>query len=263
MNTERFQASAKVQSLPERLTFGVKILFTDVDDTLTWEGQLPLETFSALHKLREANIAVVPVTGACAGWCDCLIKTWPINSIIGENGALYMGKDSADIVHTYYLKDETTISDDLAQLKKVANELSSRFPLIGFTQDQPFRLTDIAFDIGQTVSVPDEVAKQATGWLIEQGLQARQSSIHINAWLGDHSKSTAAMEWIDRNNIDIADCLFIGDSPNDESMFQQFTNSVGVANVERFLPQMKYLPAFITKSSGGYGFAELAEVLIS
>jgi len=111
--------------------------------------------------------------------------------------------------------------------------------------------------------VPDEVAKQATGWLIEQGLQARQSSIHINAWLGDHSKSTAAMEWIDRNNIDIADCLFIGDSPNDESMFQQFTNSVGVANVERFLPQMKYLPAFITKSSGGYGFAELADVLIS
>ena len=110
--------------------------------------------------------------------------------------------------------------------------------------------------------MPEEVAKQATAWLIEQGLQARQSSIHINAWLGDHSKSTAATEWINKNNIHIADCLFIGDSPNDESMFQLLTNSVGVANVERFLPQMKYLPAFITKSSGGYGFTELAEALV-
>ena len=78
MNTESIQTSAKVQPLPEHLTSEVKILFTDVDDTLTWEGQLPLETFSALYKLREANILVVPVTGGCAGWCDCLIKTWPI-----------------------------------------------------------------------------------------------------------------------------------------------------------------------------------------
>jgi len=172
-----------------------------------------------------------------------------------------MEKDSTGIVHTNHLKDENRIAADLAPLKSVAKELNRQFPLIGFTQDQSFRLSDIAFDIGQTVSVPDEVADQATAWLIEQGLHARQSSIHINVWLGDHSKSTAAIEWISRKDIVIDDCLFIGDSPNDESMFEQFANSVGVATVERFLSQIKYLPAFITKFCGGYGFAELAEVL--
>ncbi len=254
--------ASMVKALPDRLPFPVKILFTDVDDTLTWEGQLPPETFSALHRLRDADIDVVPVTGGSAGWCDCLIKTWPIKSIIGENGALFMEKDDAGVVHTYYLKDEARIEDDLVQLKRIGEALQQKYPLIGYTQDQPFRLTDIAFDIGQTVSVPHEIARQATEWLVLEGLQARQSSIHINVWLGDHSKATAALAWLARGDYDAADCLFVGDSPNDESMFEKFPASVGVANIERFLKQMTYLPTFKTKSAGGYGFAELAEVIV-
>lgn len=251
-----------VQPLPERLPNAVKVLLTDVDDTLTWNGQLPALTYAALHKLREANIAVVPVTGGCAGWCDCLIKTWPIDTIIGENGALYMEKDHNNIVRTHYLKDESTIEGDLIRLKQVGAALQRKFPDIGYTQDQPFRLTDIAFDIGQAVTVPGDVAMAATAWLIDEGIQAKQSSIHINAWLGDHSKSTAAIAWLEQQGIAMEDCLFIGDSPNDESMFEHFPSSVGVANIGRFIDQMTYLPNFVTKSAGGFGFAEVAEVLV-
>ncbi len=262
MKNESSTDSELVLPLPERLPSKVKVLFTDVDDTLTWGGELPAETYSALHQLREAGIVVVPVTGGCAGWCDCLIKTWPIKTIIGENGALFLEKDDAGIVHTHYLKDESRIEGDLVHLKRIGETLQQKFPLIGYTQDQPFRLTDIAFDIGQTVSVPNEIARVATEWLVLKGLQARQSSIHINVWVGDHSKATGALEWLGRGDYDPSDCLFVGDSPNDESMFEKFPNSVGVANVERFLKQMTYLPTFKTKSAGGYGFAELAEVIV-
>ena len=82
----------KPQPIPKIFPQKTKILFTDVDDTLTWKGRLPHETFTALVKLQEAGIKVIPVTGASAGWCDCMIRTWPIDSIIGENGAFVMSK---------------------------------------------------------------------------------------------------------------------------------------------------------------------------
>lgn len=261
MTRKMMEQSPLVQPLPKRLG-QPKILFTDVDDTLTWEGQLPVQTYAALYQLREAGIEVVPLTGGCAGWCDCLIKTWPVSTIIGENGSLFMQSDDAGIVHTHYLKDESSIDADLIRLKEIAQVVQQKYPLIGYTQDQPFRLTDIAFDIGQTVSVPDDIARQATDWLIAQGLQARMSSIHINVWLGDHSKATAAKALLEQRNIAMDDCIFVGDSPNDESMFEQFSVSVGVANIERFLDQLSFRPAYITSSPGGFGFVELAEALV-
>ncbi len=254
--------SGHTVALPDTISPKPKIVFTDVDDTLTHEGQLPEETFSAMHRLRQAGITVVPVTGACAGWCDCLIKTWPIQHIIGENGALTMEKDSKGIVSTRFVKDQARIEQDLAKLHQVTTELHKLYPSVQHTQDQPYRLTDIAFDIGQAVTVEDSIADAATEWLKTQGVQARRSSIHINVWIGDHSKSTGAMQWLAKRNMSEPDCLFIGDSPNDENMFQHFSLSVGVANVERFLDYMKYVPTYVTKRPGGYGFADMANVLL-
>lgn len=205
---------------------------------------------------------MVPVTGASAGWCDCLIKTWPIAHIIGENGALTMEKNKTGIVSTRFLKQPGTIEKDLKRLMEIGDELTRTYPDIGYTQDQPFRLTDIAFDIGQTVSVSEAMAVEATQWLQQRELKARRSSIHINVWLGNHSKATAAMAWLAQRDIYIDQCIFVGDSPNDESMFEQFPLSVGVANINRFLTSMAYVPDHITKASGGYGFAELANTLI-
>ena len=73
--------------LPAVFPFRPGVIFSDVDETLTWEGRLPPEAFNALVKLQAAGYQVIPVTGACAGWCDCMIRTWPIDSIIGENGS--------------------------------------------------------------------------------------------------------------------------------------------------------------------------------
>ena len=67
-------------------------VLTDVDDTLTWQGQLPPETLIALSKLRDSGKKVVAVTGACAGWCDHIAQLWPVDAVLGENGAFIMEK---------------------------------------------------------------------------------------------------------------------------------------------------------------------------
>ena len=56
-------------------------------------------------------------------------------------------------------------------------------------------------------------------------------------------------------------CAFVGDSPNDEPMFEYFNNSFAVANVQKFSKLMKGLPKFIASQNGGHGFVEISEFL--
>ena len=254
---------SNVAALPAIIASQPKIVFTDVDDTLTCDGRLPNETYGALYQLQKGGFEVVPVTGASAGWCDCIIKTWPVNHIIGENGALTMERDERGVVSTQFAKSDEDVKLDFAELMNLGESLSQRMPQIRFTQDQPYRVTDIAFDIGQTVTVEETIAEEAKLWLLDKGAKAKRSSIHINAWIGEHSKASGALRWLAQRDFSEQDCLFIGDSPNDESMFQQFQLSVGVANIQRFLPEMKYRPRYITNGVGGFGFVELANALLN
>ena len=251
------------EQLPSHLSQNIRVLFTDVDDTLTYKGEIPFETIQAIHQLRAAGILVVPVTGASAGWCDCLLKTLPIKYIVGENGAFYMEQAEGGHTITHFLKAAERVEKDLAQLKALAQQLKTTFADIGFTQDQNFRISDVALDIGQAVKVEFSRAKQATEWLKSQGVNAKLSSIHINTWIGDYNKASGALAWIDAQQIPLAQCAFIGDSTNDEAMFEAMPLSVGVANVQRFLPTLSHKPDYITQQNGGLGFVELAKALLN
>ncbi|WP_165855681.1 HAD-IIB family hydrolase [Marinobacter sp. JSM 1782161] len=244
--------------LPDRLSERPQILFTDVDDTLTWQGRVPVEAMQALYNLSAGGVDVVPVTGASAGWCDCLMKTWPIRAIVGENGAFYLYRTGNGVVQRRWLKPESSIAGDRRRLCQLSTDLQARYPDIRPTQDQPFRISEMAFDVGQAATVDRQTAQEATDWLRRQGLSARLSSIHINAWVGDHSKASGALAWLGDHGLSPDDSLFIGDSPNDESMFEHFRLTVGVANIREFLPLMRHHPRYITRQQGGHGFAELA-----
>lgn len=240
-----------------------QVIFTDVDDTLTWQGRLPAETLSALYQLKEAGIMVVPVTGGCAGWCDCIIRTWPIDYMVGENGSFYLCRSQQGRVSRHFLLPKQTRLENTQRLKDVAEEFKKQFPNIPETPDQPFRLTDIAFDIGQEARVRASEAEQAVSWLHAQGIQARKSSIHINAWLGDYDKAIGAKAWLsEQTNLNMDDCLFIGDSANDEAMFKHLSDTVGVANIQPVLPSLHTPPAYITTQNGGFGFVELTQYLL-
>lgn len=255
--------------LPERLESPVRCLFTDVDDTLTWKGRLPGETFMALERLRHAGIRVVPVTGACAGWCDCIVRTWPVDTVIGENGAFWMERADDGHVHTTYSLETDKRTRNTALLRDLQTRLLHDYPFARATADQSYRETDIAFDVGQQHSNSPEERHLLLQALHKAGAQARLSSIHINAWMGEYDKASAAAAWLARHTASAGtptaegEVAFIGDSGNDAAMFSRFGVTFGVANIVRFLPMLETPPRFITARSGGYGFVEVAELLLS
>ncbi|WP_417598049.1 HAD family hydrolase [Oceanospirillum sp.] len=248
----------------------IKWLLTDVDDTLTWEGQLPPETLEALGKLKDAGICVVAVTGACAGWCDQIAKMWPVHGVIGENGAFWMQKNEAGF-HTHSLIPMDKMRSQQQALIELLEQVLERYPDIEFANDQGFRYCDVAINLGQDrEQVDTEIATRLLNDILqlsldEQPLKATQSSIHINVWVGEHSKRYTSEKYL-KHNADFVDLRlenigYIGDSLNDESMFEWLPTTFGVSNIHSILQKLSTQPAFITKSPGGYGFAELANII--
>jgi hydroxymethylpyrimidine pyrophosphatase-like HAD family hydrolase len=100
------------------------------------------------------------------------------------------------------------------------------------------------------------------------GMQASVSSIHINGWFGDHSKWTGAVWMLKRLfgrdlAAEVADWAYVGDSPNDEAMFERFPVAVGVANLADFASRLRVWPAWLTDEPRGVGFAQLADRLLA
>ncbi|MHB1249867.1 MAG: HAD family hydrolase, partial [Polaromonas sp.] len=63
-------------------------------------------------------------------------------------------------------------------------------------------------------------------------------------------------------DAELARWVYVGDSTNDQLMFQAFPHSVGVANLRRFEAELSHKPRYITESERGAGFAEVAAALL-
>jgi HAD superfamily hydrolase (TIGR01484 family) len=245
-----------------------KIIFTDVDDTLTLNGELPVATLTALYRLRDAGIKVIPVTGACAGWCDQIARLWPVSAVIGENGAFCIEKSDDGLCYV-----DTQSKQQRQQhhqtLEQVANTIIQAFPLLGLAQDNVYRRYDLAIDFNQQCKGSTEQDIQAALSLIHsKGVKATASSIHINLWKGEHDKKYGALAWLSRHRPNWTaenikeHCAYIGDSLNDEVMFEFFPNTAGVANIAPHLDKLKSLPKKIMSRPGGEGFSEWVDELL-
>ena len=90
----------------------------------------------------------------------------------------------------------------------------------------------------------------------------------INGWFGAHNKLQGA-RWIVRELLNREldgeiDCwVYVGDSPNDQLMFEAFPQSVGVANIRRFQAELSHKPRYITEGERGAGFAAVAAKLLA
>src|SRR3712207_654153 len=67
----------------------------ETDATRATRGGLTPSAYRALGRLAAAGIAVVPVPGRRAGWCDMIARLWPVAAVVGENGALWYAYDPA------------------------------------------------------------------------------------------------------------------------------------------------------------------------
>ncbi len=244
------------------------VLF-DIDDTLTTDGKLGAEAYAALERLKQAGKLLVPVTGRPAGWCDHIARMWPVDAVVGENGAFYFWHDAqAGGLARRYLESAAARAERRAQLEAIARDILQKVPGCALAADQAYRETDLAIDYCEDVpALPLEAAERIAVLMREAGLSAKVSSIHVNGWFGSYDKLTMCRTLLaERFGVD-ADAdnrawVFVGDSPNDAPMFGFFAHSVGVANVKRFGAQLVAAPKFVTQAAAGAGFAELAAHLL-
>ena len=248
----------------------IRFVLTDVDDTVTTEGRLTAAAYEALEQLSAAGITVIPITGRPAGWCDHIARMWPVFAVVGENGAFYMRYDRAKRkMTTHQWATEAHLQDNRKKLDRLALEILQAVPGAALASDQHYRLADLAIDFCEDVAALPEAAVQQIVSLFESaGAQAKVSSIHVNGWFGDYDKLSMTKTLFAREfGIQLSDnhteAVFIGDSPNDEPMFEFFQYSVGVANIQTQLHRLTHRPKFITPSKGGSGFAEMARYLLA
>jgi HAD superfamily hydrolase (TIGR01484 family) len=259
-----------LESMPRAAAAGIHTLFSDIDDTLTTHGKLTVEAYAALESLQRAGTRVVLVTGRPAGWCDHIARMWPVDAVIGENGAFYMFHDTAaGKLRTRHVFDEATRAANVQRMLAVRERVLREVPGSAIASDQFCRLYDIAIDFCEDVPpLPDAEVKRIVALMEEAGMTAKVSSIHVNGWFGSYDKlSMAKLLCTERFGFELEAekerCTFAGDSPNDAPMFAYLPNAVGVANVKRFALPPGEAPAYVTQAEAGAGFAQLARFLVA
>jgi HAD superfamily hydrolase (TIGR01484 family) len=255
---------------PENKKKDIKYVLTDIDDTLTNNGRLPAVVFTAMEQLKAAGIKIIPITGRPAGWCDHIARMWPVDGLVGENGAFYFYyDDSLRKMQRRYFKSEEERTADRRRIKKLEDEILRKVPGCRLSVDQAYREADLAIDYCEDIDrLPDQDIDKIVTLFENAGARAKISSIHVNGWFGDYDKLTMSKvmfrEEFGENLETLRDqVIYTGDSPNDGPMFAYFPNSVGVANIRQFEGKMAHLPAWITEKEGGYGFAEMVNILLA
>jgi len=255
---------------PRNYKKNIRYVLTDIDDTLSIKGRIPSASFTAMEQLQESDILVILITGRPAGWCDHMARMWPVDGLVGENGAFYFRYDESNkkMIRRYY-KTEKQRSNDRKKLEKIKQEILQKVPGCRVSADQAYREADLAIDFCEDVpSIPMEDVEKIVRCFKRAGAQAKISSIHVNGWFGDYDKLTMThlfFKEVFRSDLDKIKehVVFTGDSPNDVPMFDYFPHSVGVANIVRFKKTIDHKPAWVTENEGGYGFAEMVKTLLS
>lgn len=247
----------------------MKAILTDIDDTLTLHGRLPAVAYQALEDLRRAGLKVIPITGRPAGWCDHIARMWPVDGIVGENGAFYFRyDDKSRKMQRVYGQPAAERQANNTKLAELGARILKEFPGTAIASDQAYREIDIAIDFCEDVpALPLATAEHIRQTFEAEGAVAKVSSIHVNAWFGRHDKLTMTRRMLNEcfgidTEREKPHIVYAGDSPNDAPMFAFFPNSVGVANVTPYKDIMAHLPRYVTRAEGGEGFAELAKALL-
>lgn len=242
----------------------VRYLFTDIDDTLTTEGQLLPQTYQALWDLFRAGISIIPVTGGSAGWCEHIVRAWPVAAVIGESGAFAVFRRDGEVVFDYWEDGALQARRQREHLEAIGKIIRSTPSPFRIAHDQAFRLADVAIDIG---GVPYEEVDILADQIRQMAATVAISSIHINTWIGDYDKKAMSERLL--NEAFAVDPLttpsvtaFVGDSRNDAPMFGYIRNSFGVRNILPIMDKLPHKPRWVSSEPAGLGFRDIATTLL-
>jgi HAD superfamily hydrolase (TIGR01484 family) len=264
------KAPQPLSSLPGAISRDLVGILTDIDDTLTMDGTLPAAAYVALERLRDSGLAVVPITGRPAGWCDMIARFWPVAGIVGENGAFYFRYDRGTrTMIRRFAADAQERVQNRQRLEAVGRRILAEVPGAAIASDQLYREADLAIDFCEDVApLPIESVNRIVALFEAAGAVAKVSSIHVNGWYGAYDKLSMTRILVrDALGLDLdaakSRFIFCGDSPNDAPMFAFFPFACGVANVMEFSGRMAAMPAFVASGRGGAGFVEIADRILA
>jgi HAD superfamily hydrolase (TIGR01484 family) len=245
------------------------VLF-DIDDTLTTDGRLTAGAYAAMERLQCAGLTAIPITGRPAGWCDHIARMWPVDGVVGENGAFYFCYDhTAHRMTRRYATSEAQRATDRVRLAAIRERILGGVPGCAAASDQHYRETDLAIDYCEDVTpLGHDAAERIAALMREAGLTAKVSSIHVNGWFGSYDKlATTRLLMRECFGVDLdaqrEEFVFAGDSPNDAPMFAFFPHAVGVGNIHNFAGRLASEPAYVTSAEAGAGFCELVDFLLA
>ena len=255
-----------MESYRELNPAGVRGVVFDIDDTVTRNGVLEPDAYAAMHLLADAGFELVAVTGRPLGWTDVIARLWPVRVAVGENGAGWTWVDD-DGTHEGYFCSEAERAAQASLLDTIRREAEAAMPHVRTTNDHRHRRCDLAFDVGESVSLPRADIDALVALIEELGAQCSVSTVHAHAVPGPWDKAQGverALEEVVGINLsaELERWVFVGDSGNDAAAFARFPKSVGVANVRGHLDRLPIPPRYITDHDRGRGFAELAAHLV-
>src|SRR5438105_2563830 len=175
---------------PEASRRALRGVFFDIDDTLTTEGRLTADAYSGMEMVKHAGMLAVPITGRPAGWCDHIARMWPVDGVVGENGAFFFRYDpERRRMQRRYIDDENTRASQRERLKTIGGEIVARVRGSAIAADQAYRESDLAIDYREDVRpLSRDTAEEIVAIMQAHGLTAKVSSIHVNGWFGRYDK---------------------------------------------------------------------------
>jgi hydroxymethylpyrimidine pyrophosphatase-like HAD family hydrolase len=242
-------------------------LLFDLDDTLLSHGVLSRPAYDALWSLRDAGLALLAVTGRPSGWGELLVRQWPIDGCVAENGAVHLVRRGRGIERI----DACSAVERQARrarLMALVARVREVVPEAQLTDDASVRVSDVTWDVGELVTLPDARVRLIAHEIASAGARSTQSSVHLHATFDFDDKATGAVRFCGRElgeepGAALVRFAFVGDSGNDAACFAAFRTTFGVANVRSSVRKLSVTPRYVTTREMGDGFAELAGALVA
>lgn len=282
-------ATQPLRQMPAEVRRNIRSVITDFDYSFTSShGKYSVhhpESMAALYRLLESGYFVAFASGRSLGYCKVLMETMPVKLFVGEDGRGYYVKPNDGPPQLRYIwKRSGAENFSVFRPEEVEAEIATfRRNLFAMFEDEvrriipharisddaegDFRKTDLDIDCGENYELnPDEKLRIATIFT-HAGYQTYAGSHHLYVRYGQHSKALGVRLALQREyGLDLEAekhrFLAIGDSHNDQPLFEFFPHSVGVTDNPGVFSNFDHRPRFHTRQKEALGFAEIVDHLL-
>ena len=214
--------------------------------------------------MHEAGLRLVAVTGRPSGWGEVIVRQWPIDGAVTENGAVHVVRDGKGVA----ARRSTATTAAVARASRAprsprrdGREGDARACASPTTYHA--RRSDVAWDIGERERLEPSVVAELARLVVAAGARTTRSSVHLHASYERDDKASGAIRFVharfgDDDGAALHRWAFVGDSGNDAACFAAFKTTFGVENVRAYARVLSVPPRWIAPSKRGAGFAEIA-----